>query len=121
MRKLGLAVVFLSTLHAAVTPSAWVPMRWPWSDAQSLELLAKSPINTVLLPPSSPLAATATQKGLNAMLVVKAGGDATTAAEEVRKEKLAGLVLEGNFPPQITAKLRDMLAGSQAVVVELTS
>ncbi len=122
MRKLCVAApLLLLSLNAFAGPSEWVPMRWPWSDAQSLDLLAKSPINTLLLPPSSPLAAMAATRGLNAMLVVRSGSDPMAAAEEVRKEKLAGLVLEGNFPPQIAAKLRDTLAGSQAIVVELTS
>ncbi len=126
MRALGVPALLLFSFqafssYADVTPAEWVPMRWPWSDAQSLDLLTKSPINTLLLPPSSPLAATAAERGLNAMLVVRSGADPLAAAEEVRKEKLAGLVLEGSFPPQITAKLRDMLTGSPAIVVELTS
>src|SRR5450755_4436218 len=121
MRTLGLSAFLLCSIHALAAPSQWVPMRWPWSDAQSLDLLAKSPINTLLLPPSSPLAATAAARGLNAMLVVRSGADPMAAAEEVRKEKLAGLVLEGNYPPLVTAKLRDTLAGSQAIVVELAT
>ncbi len=121
MRKLGFAAFFLLSMRAFASPSEWVPMRWPWSDAQSLDLLAKSPINTILLPAGSPLATKASARGLNAMLVVHAGADPTTAAEEVRAEKLAGLVLDGNFPPQVAAKLRDMFAGSPAIVVELTS
>jgi len=118
---LGLAASFLFSLHAFAAPSEWVPMRWPWSDTQSLELLGKSSINTLLLPPASPLATAATARGLNAMLVVKSGTDPIAAAEEVRKEKLAGLVLEGDFPAQLTARVRDTLAGSHAIVVELTS
>src|SRR5690349_2311368 len=121
MRKLGLSACLLLSLRALAAPSEWVPMRWPWSDSQSLDLLAKSPVNTILLPASSPLATVAAARGLNTMLVVRPDGNATAAAEEIRKEKLAGLVLEGNFPPQLRDKLRDMLAGSQAIVVELTS
>jgi len=121
MRKLGVFVFLLFTLRASAAPSEWVPMRWPWSDAQSLDLLAKSPINTLLLPPASPLAAAATSRGLNTLLVVRPGSDPTGAAEEVRKLKLAGLVLDGDFPPQVAAKVRDTLSGSQAILVELTS
>jgi hypothetical protein len=119
MSRLGLLFLFSCSLFA--TPAEWVPMRWPWSDAQSLELLAKSPVNTILLPPSSPLASAATAKGLNALLIVRAGSDPAAAAEEVRKNQLAGIVLEGDFPPQIAAKVRDMLAGSKAIVIELKS
>jgi hypothetical protein len=121
MRIPGVAALLLASVQAFAAPSQWVPMRWPWSDAKSLELLDKSPVNTILLPPSSPLAAAAAARGLNTMVVVRTGVDPMAAAEEVRKEKLAGLVLEGNYPPQIAAKLRDTLAGSQAIVVELTS
>jgi hypothetical protein len=121
MRTLGVSALLVFSLRALAAPSEWVPMRWPWSDAQSLDLLTKSPINTILLPASSPLAAAASARGLNAMLVVKPGADPMAAAEEVRNEKLAGLVLEGNFPPQVAAKLKDTLSGTQAIVVELTT
>ncbi|HEY3835382.1 MAG TPA: hypothetical protein VGL72_02370 [Bryobacteraceae bacterium] len=124
MRKLGLSAFLFLSLQASfaiAAPSAWVPMRWPWSDTQSLELLDKSPINTILLPPASPLASAAAARGFNTMLVVRSGSDPQAAADEVRKEKLAGLVLEGSFPPPVMAKVRDTLAGSQAIVVELTS
>lgn len=121
MRKLALVALLFSSLRALASPSEWVPMRWPWADAQSLDLLAKSPVNTILLPANSPLAAKATARGLNAMLVLHSDADAMAAAEQVRKDKLAGLVLEGSFPPQIAAKLRDTLAGSNAIVVELTA
>jgi hypothetical protein len=96
-------------------------MRWPWSDAQSLDLLANSPINTLLLPAASPLAATAASRGLNAMLVLHPGDDPMSAAEQVRRNKLAGLVLDGDFPPQTSAKVRDAFSGSPAIVVELTT
>jgi len=121
MRKPGVLLLFLFSLRAFASPSEWVPMRWPWSDAQSLELLAKSPINTLLLPPASPLATTATARGLNAMLVVHSGADPMAAAEEVRREKLAGLVLDGDFPLQTAAKVRDAFSGTPAIVVELTT
>src|SRR5579859_8122150 len=121
MRKPGALLFLAFSLRALASPSEWVPMRWPWSDAASLELLSKSPINTLLLPPSSPLATAAAARGLNAMLVVRAGGDPMAAAEEVRSDKLAGLVLEGSFSPQIASKVRDAFSGTQAIVVELTT
>ena len=34
---------------AAPKPAAWVPVRWPWTDAASLDLLAGSPVNCLLL------------------------------------------------------------------------
>src|ERR1041385_6089036 len=107
MRKLGLSACLLLSLRALAAPSEWVPMRWPWSDTQSLDLLAKSPVNTILRPASSPRAAGGAARGADAMRVVRPDGNATAAAEEIRKQKLAGLVLEGNFPPQVRDKLRD--------------
>ena len=121
MCRLSLAALLLSTLPAFASPSQWVPMRWPWTDPQSLDLLSQTPINTILLPAHSPLASLAAARGLNTLLVLRSDADAMTAAEEVRKNKLAGLVLEGSFPPQLAAKLRDALAGSSAIVVELTT
>jgi hypothetical protein len=121
MRKPGILALLLFSARAFASPSEWVPMRWPWSDAQSLELLAKSPINTLLLPPGSPLAATAASRGLNTLLVVRSGADPMAAVGEVRSNKLAGLVLDGNFPPQTAAKVRDAFSGTPAIVVELTS
>jgi len=46
----GAVLGFLPLLCAsAPQPSDWVPMRWPWSDPASLELLSGTPIK---LPPA---------------------------------------------------------------------
>ena len=120
MCKPGVAALLLFSLRALATPSEWVPMRWPGpmpNRSIAGQVADQHPPSAAQLP----LAPTVAARGLNAMLVVRSGADPMAAAEEVRKEKLAGLVLEGSFPPQVSAKLRDTLAGSHAIVVELTT
>jgi hypothetical protein len=98
---------------AAPEPSAWVPARWPWSDVRSLELLADSPVNCLLLEKPAPeLVAAAAARGLVTLAVVRTPGEATAA-------KTTGIVLEGDFPDDAVAAIRK--AAGTAPVVELTS
>src|SRR5450432_3728035 len=71
------AVGFVPFLCAAVPqPSAWVPVRWPWADTRSLELLAGTPVNCLLLKSPTPqLVAAAQARGVVALAVVTPGGD----------------------------------------------
>src|ERR1035438_4682190 len=56
---------------AAPPPSAWVPVRWPWADARSLELLTGTPVNCLLLQSPAPaLVAAAQARGVVALAVV---------------------------------------------------
>src|ERR1039457_3588650 len=75
---------------AAPPPSAWVPVRWPWADAGSLELLAGSPVNCLLLKSPAPqLVAAAQARGVAALAVVNPGG----AVEGALAAKVDGIVL----------------------------
>src|ERR1039457_7516882 len=60
-------------------PSDWVPVRWPWADAQSLELLAGSPVNCLLLKayPAELVSAAASQ-GLATLALISPGEDHTS-------------------------------------------
>ena len=70
---LGLAPLLCA---AAPPPAAWVPVRWPWADTQSLELLAGTPVNCLLLKAPTPeLVAAAQARGVVALGVVTPGGD----------------------------------------------
>jgi hypothetical protein len=45
-----LCALLCATLCATTPPpAAWVPIRWPWADAQSLELLSGTAVNCLLL------------------------------------------------------------------------
>jgi hypothetical protein len=75
---------FATLLCASVPPpSDWVPVRWPWSDPKSLELLAGSPINCLLLKTYSPdLIAAAAKRGLVLLADISATEDAAAAVHK---------------------------------------
>src|SRR5690348_7423500 len=91
--------------YAAVPPpDAWVPARWPFADARSLELLDGSPINCLLLSqPARELAAAAAQRGLVTLAVLQPSPDVAAAARQAIAAKITGLVLEGDFPDDAAA------------------
>jgi hypothetical protein len=117
----GLIVCLAGLAAAAVPqPADWVPARWPWADAQSLELLQDTPINCLLLPGASPeLAAAAAARGLVTLAVLAPGPDAVAAARRALDAKVTGLVLDGDFPDAVAASVRE--AAGSAPVVELSA
>src|ERR1035441_7900513 len=69
----------------APAPQAWVPMRWPWQDARSLELLAGTPINCLLLEGYAPeLVAAAEKRGLVTLARIAPGGDTVAVARAAK-------------------------------------
>jgi len=105
---------------AAPRPADWVPARWPWADASSLDLLAASPVNCLLLrryPPD--LVAAAAARGLVTLAVLQPGEDAPAEARRALAAKVTGLVLDGDFPDAVAASVRQ--AAGAAPVVELSA
>jgi hypothetical protein len=99
-------------------PADWVPARWPWSDAASLDLLAGGPINCLLVrPATAEFAAAAANRGLATLAIVVPGDDAPAAARRALAAKVTGIALEGDFSEAVAAEVRQS-AGS-APVVEL--
>jgi hypothetical protein len=95
-------------------------MRWQWTDAKSLELLANSPVNCLLLQNyPADLVAAASDRGLITLAVVTPGGDAVAETRKALAAKLTGIVLEGDFPAEVAAGVR--AAAGAAPVIELTS
>jgi hypothetical protein len=92
-------------LHAApAKPADWVPARWPWADAASLELLDGSPVNCLLVKsPSAEFLAAAKARGV-AALVMRTDAD--------------GVVLEGEGLPTIhlTARSRMQLGSADSII-----
>src|SRR5579872_522214 len=89
-------------------PANWVPARWQFNDAKSLELLADSPINCLLLRSySADLVSAASARGLVTLAVVKPGADPLADARKALQAKVNGIVLEGDFPPAVSAGVRD--------------
>jgi hypothetical protein len=115
-------ILGLAGLAAAAVPQPadWVPARWPWADAQSLELLQDTPINCLLLPSPSPeLETAAAARGLVTLAVLAPGPDVVAAARRALDAKVTGLVLDGDFPDAVAASVRE--AAGSAPVVELSA
>jgi hypothetical protein len=123
MRTVRWVVVLgcLPLLCASVPqPSDWVPVRWPWADAQSLELLAGSPVNCLLLKTYPPdLVSAAAGQGLVTLAVIVPGGDPVAAARRALAAKVSGIVLEGDFVDDVAAGVRN--AAGATPVIELVA
>jgi hypothetical protein len=118
---LRLWLFFLPVLHASTPqPADWVPARWQWSDAQSLELLADSPVNCLLLGKySAEFVAASSARGIVTLAVLTPSSDVVAAARQALDAKVTGIVLEGDFPEGAAAAVRQ--AASGAPVIELTA
>lgn len=104
---------------AASPPSAWVPARWPWADTRSLELLAGTPVNCLILKSPAPeLVAAAQARGVVALALVVPGGDGREI-DRALAAKVDGIVLEGEFPEGTAAGISARNSG--LTVIELTS
>jgi len=124
IRRIGLCLALAGAvpLLASVPPSAWVPMRWNGNDAKSVDLFAGTPINCLLVTSYTPqFVSEASRHGMVTLVVLKPGSDPSPPAREAIHAGLQGVVLEGDFPKGTAAHVRDALADTHAVVVELTS
>ena len=110
---------WLPLLCAAVPqPSDWVPARWPWSDAKSLELLADSPVNCLLLKSyTADFVDAAAKRGLVTLAVVSPGEDAVAVARKALGAKVNGIVMDGDFLDAETTAVKQ--AAGKAPVIEL--
>lgn len=109
-------------LAASVPPSSWVPARWNWTNPKTLDLLGGTPINCLLLNSyTSEFAAEAARRGIVTLLVLKPGSDPADPARKAIRSGLQGIVLEGDFPKGTADRVRDGLADSHAIVIQLTS
>jgi hypothetical protein len=110
----GAVLGFLPLLCAsAPQPADWVPMRWPWSDPASLELLSGTPINCLLLKTVLPdLVQAAAARGLVTLAVIAPGGDVAGAARRAMAAKVTGIAIEGDLP-EGAAGVREAAAAVQ--------
>jgi hypothetical protein len=117
----GAVLGLLPLLQAsAPQPSDWVPMRWPWSDPASLELLSGTPINCLLLKTVLPnFVQAAAARGVVTLAVLAPGGDVAGAARRAMAAKVTGIVIEGDLPEGAAATVREAAGG--APVIELTA
>lgn len=104
--------------------SDWVPARWTSNDPKSLDLIAETPINCVLLERplwSQDFARQAAKRGVATLGVVHPGGDAIEAARVAKSLQFSGVVLEGIFEEGSAERVRNVLADSNIPLIELTT
>lgn len=112
----------LFALLLSISLADWVPARWISGDPKSLELLKDTPINCLLLEQeqwSGGLAEQAARQGVVTLGVIRDGGDPVEAARGALRNKLQGVVLEGDFPASAAERVRDSLAAAKVTVVEM--
>jgi hypothetical protein len=99
-------------------PADWVPARWPWPDAASLDLIGSGPINCLLVrPATAELAAAAANRGVATFAIVVPGDDVLATARRALDAKVTGIALEGDFPVDVAVAVRQAAGG--ASVIEL--
>jgi hypothetical protein len=88
--------------------TGWVPARWHSADPNSLDLLAGTPINCLLLDttPNSAFARQAELQGITLLAVLHPGEDLNAATQRAGSGRIHGLVLEGDFAAEAAASLR---------------
>src|ERR1017187_2382524 len=117
----GAVLGFLPLLCAsAPLPSDWVPMRWPWSDPASLELLSGTPINCLLLKTVVPdFVQAASAHGLVTLAVIAPGGDVAGMVRRAMAAKVTGIAIDGDLLEGAAAGVKEAAGG--APVIELTA
>lgn len=111
--------MLLALLLITAAPD-WVPARWYSGDPKSLELIAQTPINCILLEQaqwSEPFVNAAAGRGIAILGVVRPGSNAVDLARKAVSLKMSGVVLEGDFDP----KVREALSDSKISTIELPS
>src|ERR1035437_1992373 len=90
---------------------------------RSLELLAGTPVNCLLLKSAAPQLVAAVQaRGVVALAVVTPGGE-PTELDAALEAKVDGIVLEGEFPEGTAAGIAARISANNSgvAVIELTS
>jgi hypothetical protein len=120
--------MLFALLLVMAAPADWVPARWSWTEPATLDLLQGTPINCLLLKWNSGQAQAiakfserAAERGIATLAIIEPKGDLADSARQAIRAKMTGIVLEGDFPEGAANSVRDALADSKAVVIELTS
>ena len=102
----------------------WVPARWASNDPKSLDLVAETPINCLLIERplwSQEFAQQAARRGIATLGVVRPNSDAIAAARLAKSFAFSGVVMEGPFEEAAADRVRKVLADSAIPLVELTT
>lgn len=105
---------------AVPKPADWVPVRWPWQDTGSLELLHGTPVNCLLLKSyPADFVAAASGRGLATLAVLSPGGDVVAAARQAMAAKVTGIVMDGDFAEGASTAVQGAIGG--APLIELVA
>src|SRR5580704_8699642 len=117
--------MFFALLLTLAAPADWVPARWRWLETKTLDLLSGTPVNCLLIDwnqqrkaQAAVFAGAATERGIATLAVIRPGGDPAEPARDAIRAKITGVVLEGDFTPDATERVRAVVAPSP--LIELT-
>jgi hypothetical protein len=118
--------MLFALLLALAAPPDWVPARWHWLETKTLELLAGTPVNCLLIDWDSRqkaqaaiFAGAAAERGIATLAVIRPGGDPAEPARDAIRAKLTGIVLEGDFSGDAAERVKT--AAAPATVIALTT
>src|SRR5258708_18655325 len=100
----------------------WVPARWNSGDPASLQLLAQTPVNCILIESANwnpEVVKKAAGRGIATLGVLHGGTDLTGLARRAASLKMTGVVLEGDFEAAAADQVRSALVNSALTVIEL--
>ncbi len=115
--------MFLALLLAA-SLSEWIPVRWPSGDPATLELLAGTPVNCLLVERqhwSASLSAKAAGQNVQLLGSVRPKEDIAAAIHTAREQGMHGVVLEGDFAAAQSDAARKLAGDAKLALVELPS
>ena len=117
--------MLLALLLTLAAPPDWVPARWRWLETKTLEWLKGTPVNCLLVDWDSQqkvqaavFASAAAEQGVATLAVIHPGGDPSEPARDAVRAKLTGVVLEGDFSPEVAQRVKAVVA--PAPLIELT-
>ena len=116
------SVGMLFALLLVAAAADWVPARWPWSDPATLELLAGTPVNCLLVERPAWDARFNRQAriaGVATLGVIREETDPVAATAEAVELDFTGVVYEGDFPRGALDEARKVAARADRIVVEL--
>src|SRR5690348_5492337 len=105
--------MLIAFLMLAAMPH-WVPARWGSGDPKSLDLLAGTPVNCILLESANwnaEVVKKAASRNIATLAVLHAGGNLAELVHRAAELKMNGVVLEGEYEPSAADKVHSALAG----------
>lgn len=127
MRTILSALLFTTACFASIAPADLVPVRWNSTDAHSLDLVAGTAVNCLLITwksdradAFSKFATAADAKNVAVLAVLTPGSDPIQSAHQAIAAHAAGIVLDGQFPDGSAARVRDALADRKSLVIQIT-